>query len=165
MGCSFSTNSFLLLDYFCSYGSVDEKSPISIFTKYFLCKIWGFHSYDYEEYLWSRVIHPPWRWRRYIPPKRLFKPNPHGATSQKTIFFKIFPVQVWASPVFSSWCLPLPGWSVLFWVVPETAVIAERTLLIHYYELYERSSYYRILMMVYNFQKYWVFGLYPMSWY
>jgi hypothetical protein len=27
------------------------------------------------------------------------------------------------------------------------------------------SSYYRILTMVYNFQKYSVFGLYPSSWY
>jgi hypothetical protein len=43
-------------------------------------------------YLWSRVIHLPWRWRRYVPPKRQFKPGPHVATSQKTIFFnfKIF---------------------------------------------------------------------------
>jgi hypothetical protein len=34
-------------------------------------------------------------------------------------------------------------------------------------EVYSRhtSSYYRILTMVYNFQKYWVFGLYPSSWY
>jgi hypothetical protein len=28
-----------------------------------------------------------------------------------------------------------------------------------------RGSYYRILTMVYNFQKYWVFVLYPSSWY
>jgi hypothetical protein len=28
-----------------------------------------------------------------------------------------------------------------------------------------RISYYRILTMVYNFQRYWVFGLYPSSWY
>jgi hypothetical protein len=33
------------------------------------------------------VIHLPWRWRRYFPPKRQFKPDPHGAASQKTIFF------------------------------------------------------------------------------
>jgi hypothetical protein len=32
-------------------------------------------------------------------------------------------------------------------------------------ERYFFSSYYRILTMVYNFQKYWVFGLYPSSWY
>jgi hypothetical protein len=35
-------------------------------------------------HIWDRVIHLPWRWRRYVPPKRRFK---HGATSQKTIFF------------------------------------------------------------------------------
>jgi hypothetical protein len=29
----------------------------------------------------------PWRWRRYIPPKRRFTQELHGATSQKTAFF------------------------------------------------------------------------------
>jgi hypothetical protein len=38
-------------------------------------------------YQWSRVIHLPWRWRRYVPPKHRFEPEPHGAISQKTIFF------------------------------------------------------------------------------
>jgi hypothetical protein len=32
-------------------------------------------------------------------------------------------------------------------------------------EILSTSSYYRVLTMVYNFQKYWVFGLYPSSWY
>jgi hypothetical protein len=30
----------------------------------------------------------PWRWRRYVPPKRRLTPYLHGATSQKTAFFK-----------------------------------------------------------------------------
>jgi hypothetical protein len=38
-------------------------------------------------YLWCRIIHLPWRWRRYVPPKRRFKPDPHGAISHRTIFF------------------------------------------------------------------------------
>jgi hypothetical protein len=29
----------------------------------------------------------PWRCRRYVPPKRLLLQEPHGDTSQKTIFF------------------------------------------------------------------------------
>jgi hypothetical protein len=33
------------------------------------------------------------------------------------------------------------------------------------YKTLYHCSYYRILTMVYNFQKYWVFGLYPSSWY
>jgi hypothetical protein len=30
----------------------------------------------------------PWRWRRYVPPKRRLTPLLHGATSQMTAFFK-----------------------------------------------------------------------------
>jgi hypothetical protein len=29
----------------------------------------------------------PWRWKRYVPPKRRFIQDVHGATSQKTAFF------------------------------------------------------------------------------
>jgi hypothetical protein len=29
----------------------------------------------------------PWRWRRYVPPKRRLTAFLHGATSQKTAFF------------------------------------------------------------------------------
>jgi hypothetical protein len=36
----------------------------------------------------ARVLFLRWRWRRYVPPKRRFLQNPHGATSQKTAFFK-----------------------------------------------------------------------------
>jgi hypothetical protein len=32
-----------------------------------------------------------WRWRRYVPPKRRFTQDVHGATSQKTAFFKDIP--------------------------------------------------------------------------
>jgi hypothetical protein len=31
----------------------------------------------------------PWRWRRYVPPKRRLAPELHSATSQKTTFFII----------------------------------------------------------------------------
>jgi hypothetical protein len=33
----------------------------------------------------------PWRWRRYVPPKRRFTQDLHGATSQKTAFFSLQP--------------------------------------------------------------------------
>jgi hypothetical protein len=33
------------------------------------------------------AIHLPWKWRRYVPPKRRFQPHLHGTRSQKTIFF------------------------------------------------------------------------------
>jgi hypothetical protein len=32
----------------------------------------------------------PWRWRQHVPPKRRFVINPHGATWQKTAFFKVY---------------------------------------------------------------------------
>jgi hypothetical protein len=35
----------------------------------------------------SRIL-LPWRWRRYVPPKRRFKQDLHSATSQKTEFIK-----------------------------------------------------------------------------
>jgi hypothetical protein len=59
------------------------------------CKIWGFHGGDYEEChlltLVSRArIFLPWRWRRYVPPKRRFAQDLHGATSQKTAFFIVY---------------------------------------------------------------------------
>jgi hypothetical protein len=69
----------------------------------FTCKIWGFQSGDYEEcrllgrgsshlatvVLCSRIF-LPWRWRRYVPPKRRLTPELHSATSQKTTFFTVF---------------------------------------------------------------------------
>jgi hypothetical protein len=36
----------------------------------------------------------PWRWRRYVPPKRRFKQDLHGATSQKTAFFIVTAVKI-----------------------------------------------------------------------
>jgi hypothetical protein len=35
----------------------------------------------------------PWRWRRYIPPKRRFTQDLHDATSQKTAFFIVTAVK------------------------------------------------------------------------
>jgi hypothetical protein len=40
----------------------------------------------------SRIFQP-WRWRRYVPPKRRFTQDPHGATSQKTAFFIVTAVK------------------------------------------------------------------------
>jgi hypothetical protein len=37
----------------------------------------------------SLVNFLPWRWRRYVPPKRRFTQDLHGTTSQKTAFFLI----------------------------------------------------------------------------
>jgi hypothetical protein len=38
------------------------------------------------------LIFVPWRWKRYVPPKRRFTQALHGATSQKTAYFiDIFP--------------------------------------------------------------------------
>jgi hypothetical protein len=34
-----------------------------------------------------------WRWRRYVPPKRRFIQYPHGAKSQKTLFFIVTAVK------------------------------------------------------------------------
>jgi hypothetical protein len=72
------------------------------------CKIWDFHCGDYEECLvlgcapcsscvncshlltllprsWICL---PWRWRRYVPPKRPFIQELRGTASQKTTFCK-----------------------------------------------------------------------------
>jgi hypothetical protein len=35
----------------------------------------------------------PWRWRRYVPPKRRITQNLHGITSQKTVFFIVTAVK------------------------------------------------------------------------
>jgi hypothetical protein len=32
----------------------------------------------------------PWRWKRYVPPKRRFTQDIHGATSQNTAFFIVY---------------------------------------------------------------------------
>jgi hypothetical protein len=48
-------------------------------------------------------------------------------------------------------------------ILPGSTIKAAVWLLAKFIE--QGSSYYRILTMVYNFQKYWVFGLYPSSWY
>jgi hypothetical protein len=63
--------------------------------------IWGFQGGDYEEchllgcgnHLLTLVPHSriylPWRWSRYVPPKRRFTQYIHDATSQKMVFFLI----------------------------------------------------------------------------
>jgi hypothetical protein len=48
-------------------------------------------------YLLTLVPHSriflPWRWRRYVPPKRWFTQDLHGATSHKTAFFIVTAVK------------------------------------------------------------------------
>jgi hypothetical protein len=39
------------------------------------------------------LIFLPWRWKRYVPPKRRFTQDLHGTTSQKTTFFIITAVK------------------------------------------------------------------------
>jgi hypothetical protein len=72
-----------------------HQGPFGNWT--FVRKIWGFHVIGYEGMLssgmWLLVDlvstdvseeSIAWRWRRYVPPKRRFKQDLHGATSQKT---------------------------------------------------------------------------------
>jgi hypothetical protein len=50
-----------------------------------------------EEWTWGTCsrsrIFLPWIWRRYVPPKRRFTQDLHGATSQKTAFFIVTSVK------------------------------------------------------------------------
>jgi hypothetical protein len=39
----------------------------------------------------------PWWWMRYVPPKRRLLQEPHGVTSQKTLFFKCW--LIWHPPL------------------------------------------------------------------
>jgi hypothetical protein len=49
---------------------------------------------------WLRTLVPrsriflPWRWRRYVPPKRRFIQDLHGAVSQNTAFFIVTAVKI-----------------------------------------------------------------------
>jgi hypothetical protein len=61
-----------------------QKLPVVQLHKNFPA-IYG-SSLQSPAYLWSRVIHLPWICRWYVLPKRRLKPDPHVATSQKTIF-------------------------------------------------------------------------------
>jgi hypothetical protein len=46
----------------------------------------------------------PWRWRRYVPPKRRFIQYLHGATSQKTAFFIVV---AWKPQILYTECIIL----------------------------------------------------------
>jgi hypothetical protein len=59
---------------------------------------------EQQEYEWMKCSHLltlvprsriflPWRWRRYVPTKRRFTQDLHGATSQKTAFFIVTTVK------------------------------------------------------------------------
>jgi hypothetical protein len=66
----------------------------------------------------ARLIFRPWRWRRYVPPKRRLKLNGlHGVISQKMIVFKTTALKT-SNPTslglftnygFSQWCEVLPN--------------------------------------------------------
>jgi hypothetical protein len=46
------------------------------------------------------LLFRPWRWRRYVPPKRRLKLNGlHGVTSQKMILFTLFLISISVSDV------------------------------------------------------------------
>jgi hypothetical protein len=56
-------------------------------SRWMLCKIRGFHcGGDYEGCCLLGFL-SPWCWKRYVPPKCRFSQEPHGVTSQKTVFF------------------------------------------------------------------------------
>jgi hypothetical protein len=70
------------------------KCAIALSKQHIIMYDLSFHSGGYEECrLLTLVprsrIFLPWRWRRYVPPKRRFTQDLHGATSQKTAFFLI----------------------------------------------------------------------------
>jgi hypothetical protein len=54
----------------------------------------------------------PWRWRRYVPPKRRFTQDLHGATSQKTAFFSLIQFTP-SQPIFLSYILILSSYLCL----------------------------------------------------
>jgi hypothetical protein len=80
---------------------VDEQPP----QRGTLSRIWDLRGGDYEEYFILGCPQPPthggsfsriflsWRWRRYVPPKRRFTQELHGATSQKSAFFIVTAVK------------------------------------------------------------------------
>jgi hypothetical protein len=51
----------------------------------------------------------PWRWRRYIPPKRRFSQDPHCAASKKTAFF-IFTAVKTSNPTTQ-----ISEWNLWYW--------------------------------------------------
>jgi hypothetical protein len=57
----------------------------------------------------------PWRWGQYVPPKRRFTQELHGATSQKTAFFIVTAVKI--SNLANSTILRKvkPFWNVKLW--------------------------------------------------
>jgi hypothetical protein len=95
--------------------------------QFFSCRIWGSHSGSCEEYhlLWynaSTCSHAgfllnlffrPWRWRRYVSPKRRFTLNGlHGVISQKIVLFYysiVARVYVTAVTFLPSHCLATIG--------------------------------------------------------
>jgi hypothetical protein len=53
-----------------------------------IASIFRVEKYSSKEPAWAGgSSFQPWRWRRYIPPKRQFTQDLHGVTSQKTVFF------------------------------------------------------------------------------
>jgi hypothetical protein len=58
----------------------------------------------------------PWRWRRYVPPKRWFNSQDlHGATSQKTAFF-VYSYSSILKPCWKRFCSPHRlSWSYSTW--------------------------------------------------
>jgi hypothetical protein len=73
-----------------------EMGSGAMIYEYIPSRIWGFHSGGSEEWLacsllcWT--ILRPWRWRRYVPPKRRVPLNAlHGVIYQKKILFEYIP--------------------------------------------------------------------------
>jgi hypothetical protein len=77
------------------------------FPKKFKCfEIWGFHGGEDNDSLGFGALLKPWRWRRYVSPKRRHLPtNPHGTKTQnidssvKIVFFLRKTAQMFATLV------------------------------------------------------------------
>jgi hypothetical protein len=59
----------------------------------------------------------PWRWKRYVPPKRWFTQNLHGATSQKTAFFIVTAVKTSNLTTIKSYPCKRPWRAIGLWDV------------------------------------------------
>jgi hypothetical protein len=92
----------------------------------------------------------PWRWRQQFLAKRLELPT-------------VYTVPKLRSPQCKEMSLLQEMLSSL--VSRCEIVLFSRSCSWYSTQNKKLSSYYRILTMVYIFQRYWVFGLYPSSWY
>jgi hypothetical protein len=102
-------------------------------------------------------IFQPWRCRRYISLNRRFTQDPHGATSQKTAFFIVTPMK---ASNLTKYLLVLDHSGQGNY---QTNIYLYRLYYTLHLNIYWSSRFQMVLMMVYNTQNYWVFGLFSSS--